>query len=275
MVAEYIVQTRLRLRAVNVACEPNGREFSLSADYKQEFPSSRCLLVTGDAIGNIVGFSSWRNAGIELLSFILPHLQAEFKTNPRDSHRTAAGPGTQYLFQIFAFLFWHPYRIFSLWNWKSACLSILLRTPIFVAATVRSGWRVALAAVLVECFVCAVTAGFYGALIQNLKDAKPVWLTAVFITVVVPAIFQFLEAYLHWIRGTPHLRIAEAVSLFVSAISSLFNWYAMKRGALLVGVESDAFGSDLRRLPVLLFSFVKLVPRYFAKGERGPTDEPY
>ena len=177
---------------------------------------------------------------------------------------------TQNLRQMLGFLFWHPSKILLLWNWKSACLSILLRAPIFVAATVRRGWRVALAAVLVECFVCAVTAGFYGALIQNLKDARPLWLTAIFLTALVPAAFQVLEAYLHWIRGTPHLQIAEGVSVFVSAISALFNWYAMKRGALLVGIEGDAFGSDLRRLPLLLFSFVKAVPRFFKKrGEAG------
>ena len=148
-----------------------------------------------------------------------------------------------------------------LWNWKAAWLSIILRGPIFLAATIRHGWRVTLTAVLTECFFCAVTAGFYGALIQNLRDAEPQWLTIIFLTVVVPVIFQLLEAYLHWVRGTPHLRIVESASIIVSGLSSLFNWYAMKRGTLLVGGEGGTFGSDLKRLPKLLLSFVILLPR--------------
>jgi hypothetical protein len=47
----------------------------------------------------------------------------------------------------------------------------------------------------------------------------------------------------------------------VSAVSSLFNWYAMKRGTLLVGAEGRSFGSDLKRLPRLLLSFVALLPQ--------------
>lgn len=169
---------------------------------------------------------------------------------------------------MLAFLVSHPLQILFLWNWKAAWLSILLRAPIFVAATAHRGVRATLAAVLTECFFCAVTAGFYGALIQNLRDARPLWLTATFLTVLVPSGFQVLEAYLHWVRGTPHLRIAEGASIVVSAISSLFNWFAMKRGTLLVGGEGGSFGSDLRRLPKLLLSFFNLVPRYLRQPEK-------
>lgn len=106
---------------------------------------------------------------------------------------------------------------------------------------------------------------------QNLRDATPVWLNAVFLVVVVPAFFQVFEFALHAFRGTPHLRVAEIVSLGVSAVSSLFNWYAMRQGALLVGSEGSSLGSDLHRLPRLLFNFVATVPRNFARsvGEEG------
>ena len=70
-----------------------------------------------------------------------------------------------------------------------------------------------------------------------------------------------LAAWQMQFRGTPHLRIAEIVSLFVSAISALFNWYAMRRGTLLVGGEGGSFGGDLRRLPRLLFGFLASLPR--------------
>jgi hypothetical protein len=87
--------------------------------------------------------------------------------------------------------------------------------------------------------------------------------------VIVPGIFQALEAYLHWSRGTPHWRVAEIASVIVSAVSSLFNWYAMRQGTLLVGSEGKSFVSDLRRLPLLLFSFVILLPRYFSRRKEN------
>jgi hypothetical protein len=78
-----------------------------------------------------------------------------------------------------------------------------------------------------------------------------------------------LECLLHWFRGTPHLRVAVIASLVVSGISSLFNWYAMRRGALLVGGEGGSFGSDLRRLPGLLVGFVVALPQRFLRRAKG------
>ena len=152
-----------------------------------------------------------------------------------------------------------------MWNWKSAWLSIILRGPIFLAATIQKGFAASLSALLTECVFCAATAGFYGALVQNLRNAGPQWLTVFFLVVVLPAFFQILELLLHRIHGTPHLRLAEIVSVVVSAVSSLFNWYAMRRGALLVGSEGASFGYDLRRLPRLLLAFVATVQRPFAR----------
>lgn len=158
----------------------------------------------------------------------------------------------------------HPYRILILWNWKSALLSTVLRGPIFLVAAMRQGWTAAFAALFTESIFCAASAGFYGAIVQSLKDGEPEWLTGVFLAVVVPVIFQVLEYVLHWFRGTPHLRIAEIVSVIVSAISGLFNWYAMRRGTLLVGGEGGSFGGDIRRLPRLLFEFLTDLPRRIA-----------
>jgi hypothetical protein len=158
----------------------------------------------------------------------------------------------------------HPYQLLQLWNWKSALLSIILRGPIFFVAGVRQGWAAAMAALFTESIFCAISAGLYGAVVQTLKDAEPQWLTGIFLTVVMPVIFQVLEYLMHWFRGTPHLRIAEIVSLVVSGVSALFNWYAMRRGTLLVGRGSGGFGGDLRRMPRLLFGFLALLPRKIA-----------
>ena len=166
-----------------------------------------------------------------------------------------------------------PQRILFLWNWKAAWLSMFLRAPIFVAVAIRRGLEATLSSVLTECVFCMITAGFYGAIVQTLRDAEPEWLTLSFLVLVVPGVFQALEFVMHYLRGTPHLRIAELVSISVSGISALFNWYAMRRGVLLVGGEGATFGSDIRRLPYLLFKFAYALPLWIAqigKGKRIP-----
>ena len=177
---------------------------------------------------------------------------------------TAGAP----FFQVLGDLVRRPQRILLLWNWKAAWLSIILRGPIFLAVTIRRGFGVAFATLLVECVYCMSTAGFYGAFVQTLRDAEPEWLTILFLTVVLPGIFQTLEFLMHLYRGTPHLRIAELISVAASAISALFNWYAMRRGVLLVGGEGGSFGSDLRRLPVLLLKFVAALPRWIVEQRK-------
>jgi hypothetical protein len=170
-------------------------------------------------------------------------------------------PGGRPFFFVLRDLVRRPQQILFLWNWKSALLSVVLRGPIFVIVTLRRGWTDSLLAFCTESVFCVVTAGFYGAIAQTLRDAEPEWLAVLFLTVIMPALFQVLEYVLHRFRGTPHLRVAEMISLVVSALSALFNWYAMRRGTLLVGGEGGRFGDDLRRLPRLLLNFVAALPR--------------
>ena len=158
-------------------------------------------------------------------------------------------------------LFTSPWKVIRLWNWKAALLSIMLRGPIFLAAGFRQGLAGAAAALATESFFCAITAGLYGAVVQFLRLAQPQWLTLLFITLVLPGIFQGCEYMLHWYRGTPHLRIAELVSIFISGTSALFNWYVMRRNTLLVGAEGGRFQGDLARLPRLFLSFISALPR--------------
>jgi hypothetical protein len=191
---------------------------------------------------------------------------------PRTQSRARSGapaPNGPLLSSVIFELFAHPQRILILWNWKSALLSIVLRGPIFLIAAIRQGSEAAAAALLTESVFCAISAGFYGAIVQTLRDAEPQWLTGVFLTLVVPAAFQGLEYGLHRFRGTPHLRLVEFASIVVSAVSALFNWYAMRQGTFLVGEEGRSLGGDLRRLPRLLFDFVVLLPRRFSKRYRA------
>jgi hypothetical protein len=146
---------------------------------------------------------------------------------------------------------------------------MILRGPIYFVAAVQQGYRAAVAALFTESIFCALSAGFYGAVVQILKDAEPKWLTGIFLTIVLPVTFQVLEYLLHWFRGTPHLRFAGIVSLVVSALSALFNWYAMRRGTLLVGRSAGGFGADLRRLPRLLLGFLSVLPRKIARKRQS------
>ena len=187
------------------------------------------------------------------------------KRKPEHPKRTPAS-GVPFVVVLFGLLR-SPQRLIRLWNWKSALLSLILRGPIFLVATIRRGLEPAASALLTESVFCVLTAGFYGAVVQIMRDAEPEWLTAVFLTLAVPTVFQLLEYWLHWLRGTPHLRIAELVSIAVSAVSALFNWYAMRRGTLLVGAEGRDFASDLRRLPGLVVGFLAVLPQRYFKRE--------
>lgn len=168
-----------------------------------------------------------------------------------------------------------PQRLLFLWNWKAALLSLFLRGPIFLVATFHRGWKIAAAALLTESVFCVLTAGFYGALVQMFRSAEPAWVTGIFLTIVLPTIFQVLEYWLHWLRGTPHLRPAESTSVIISAISASFNWYAMRRGTLLVGGEGRPLATDLRRLPQLIAGFVANLPRkLLRRSKRRQGDLP-
>jgi hypothetical protein len=155
--------------------------------------------------------------------------------------------------------------IIALWNWKSALLSVMLRVPVFAVATARRGLEAMTAAVVAEALVCAFNAGCYAAVVQAIRNRKPVWLTATVITVILPAIGQVIEFQVHSLRMTPHRVPAVIVSSILSAISSLFNWYAMRQGTLLVGDEKSSLGSDLKRLPLLIGRFLLLGPRWLLR----------
>jgi hypothetical protein len=155
--------------------------------------------------------------------------------------------------------------VLSLWNWKSALLSVMLRAPVFAIATIRRGPEVVAGAVLTEAAVCAINAGWYAAITQVLRNRKPVWLVAIMITVIVPLSGQVIEYGIHVWHQTPHRVAAVIVSTFLGAIASLFNWYAMKQGTMLVGGEKSSFASDLKKIPLLLLRFFLLGPRWLGR----------
>lgn len=166
-------------------------------------------------------------------------------------------------------------ELLSLWNWKSAVLSVMMRAPVFAVAAMKHGPEAVAGAVLTETAVCAVNAGTYSSVVQVLRNRKPVWLVGTVVTVVLPVCGQIVEYFVHLWRRTPHTTAAVIVSSVLAAISYLFNWYAMKQGTLLMGSEQSSLGSDLKRIPILLYRFFLLGPRWLSRCLRDHALQPW
>jgi hypothetical protein len=128
-----------------------------------------------------------------------------------------------------------------------------------LAATVAVGWSAAAGAATVEFAVGFAASGFYGAITQRLQRMRPAWSGALTTAVLLPAMAHGPEFAIHRMRGTAHLRTRMTLSVGFTAVAALFNWFAMRRGALLVGDGERALSEDLVRFPSLLREFL-LVP---------------
>jgi hypothetical protein len=138
------------------------------------------------------------------------------------------------------------------WNWKSAAISSVLRAQIFFAVNIRAGWKAAVGAMAAEFLLQSLVAGFYGSLQQAFSAVEPAWHGAAASTFVVPILQHGLELCFHRAVGTHYLRTSIIASVSFTVAATLFNWYAMRQNALIVGPGSQSIWSDLRRLPVLL-----------------------
>jgi hypothetical protein len=147
------------------------------------------------------------------------------------------------------------------WNWKSALLSSWFRAAIFFLVNLPAGWPAARAAMATELVFRGVTSGFYGAISEGLAEAEPQWAAALCMMAGVPAVNHSLELAVHWLRGTQRLMPSIAASMVFTALSTLFNLYAMRRGALIVGAGRGSLLEDLRRTPELLADFLLWLPR--------------
>src|SRR5579859_1703302 len=89
------------------------------------------------------------------------------------------------------------------WNWKSAIFSPGARAAIFFCVNLAAGWRAAVLAMLAELAYRGLTAGFYGALTQAFRKAKPVWAANLTVTLLLPLLQHSIEFGVHTLRGTP------------------------------------------------------------------------
>ena len=152
----------------------------------------------------------------------------------------------------------HPVRhLVERWNWKSAALSSIGRAMIFLLTNLPAGAAAGVRAMLTEFAFRAVMSGALGSITQALGTARShrsAMLTAV---VLLPAIGHTVEYFVHRAAGTPRLSQSIAASIAFSILTTAFNFFAMRRGLLIVGKGQPSLGADLRRMPRLIAAFIK------------------
>jgi hypothetical protein len=167
-------------------------------------------------------------------------------------------------------------RLIRDWNWKSAVVSTALRTPIFFFFNLSAGRKAAFEALLTELVLRSLTSGIYGSLTEALRDAEPAWRAGLTASVLMPAGNHSLELLVHWLRGTPKLTNSILAAVCFTMFSALFNLYAMRRGALIVGANQRSLGHDMQRMPRLIGGFLAAGPlalfRLFKNPRKGGND---
>ncbi len=156
----------------------------------------------------------------------------------------------------------HPIKnLLRRWNWKSAVMSAAIRGTLFFVTNISAGLTAAFSAMSIESAFYITTAGFYGAMIQSFRRAQPVWAATLTVMVLMPTVNHSLELTLHWIGGTERLAASMTASICFSLFSALFNLFAMRRGALIVGEGRQSLIADLRQMPIIVIDFILAIPR--------------
>jgi len=151
------------------------------------------------------------------------------------------------------------------WNYKSALLSSTLRATLFFAANLPAGVAAAFSALTTEFWFRLATAGFYGALTQAFRRAKPEPVATATALVLLPLVAHSLEFVVHSLRGTPELVVSVSASMVFTALSTTFNLFAMRHGLLIVGGDARSLVHDLRAMPGLLMFFAASAGRSCAR----------
>ncbi|GAC1414352.1 MAG: hypothetical protein NVSMB62_00120 [Acidobacteriaceae bacterium] len=162
----------------------------------------------------------------------------------------------------------HPLKaLIASFNWKTAAISAILRGLMFFFTNLRSGHILALRATQVEACFAICASGVFGAITQRIRDAQPAWVRGLAIWCLLPLTLLTVQFFVHRAFGTPQLKASMIVSFCFAAVGTGFNWFAMRRGALLVatGEGRRSFLEDLRAIPILVGEFV-MAP---VRGLRG------
>lgn len=182
-------------------------------------------------------------------------MQIEKPGNPQAQDR---------VFDVFKYLVRHPIEMLVLrWNWKAAVLSALLRAPIFFVTYVfkKDGLKLAVGAAITQSVFRFIFGGVNGAIIQSFSKVEPAWHAVLTVPLILATFSHIVEYIVQTMydtqTGVNGKTNAIAVSIIISAISAVFNLFAMRRGALLVKDESEqSIWRDLKRMPWLALEFL-------------------
>lgn len=147
------------------------------------------------------------------------------------------------------------------WNWKAALFSVLNRGTIFLILMVKRGTVEISVALIVEAAFSIAASGVYGAFTQAMCFTRPRWLARFIVGFFLPAVMLGLDYLAHYYTGMQHMRLSLILTGLLSVLSSLFSFYVMEHGALLVGSAGAPLARDLKRMPVLIAKFVVAGPR--------------
>jgi len=176
---------------------------------------------------------------------------------------------------VFGSLLQHPAQLITRWNWKSALLGAILRASFYftVYKASKESWIVTLTAVSVELAFRFLTSGISGAIVQSFRRAQPIWLATLIVTISLPIFGHSIEYVAHYAQENYFNSVFAAsennarqkafyVSVLFSVLSALFNLFMMRHGVLLVGAgeETKSLGSDLKKIPFLIYEFVMFLP---------------
>ena len=196
-----------------------------------------------------------------------------------------APPTPLRVFDVFRELLRHPIRsVVMRWNWKAAVLSALLRGPIFFFTYIfkKDGLKLAVGAAIAQSIFRFIFGGVNGSIIQSFSKVEPAWHAVLTVPIILAIFSHLVEFCVQTLydnqTGVNGKGRAIMFSVIVSAISAIFNLFAMRRGALLVKDESQqSIWRDLRRMPWLAFEFLSFplvwTMRKSKKRTNGQPDE--
>ncbi|MGI8640583.1 MAG: hypothetical protein ACR2MG_11655, partial [Pyrinomonadaceae bacterium] len=158
------------------------------------------------------------------------------------------------------------------WNWKSALLSAIIRSSIYLTTYLvrKEGLKSAFGAMAVEFVMRSFTAGISGSLIQAFRRAKPAWLATFTVMIILPFISHSVEFSTHYIHeftisqlySTPMIESTRKSSFYFSVafsiLSVIFNMFAVKRGVLIVGKGEgqQSLWKDIKQMPTIVAEFL-------------------
>jgi hypothetical protein len=181
-------------------------------------------------------------------------------------------PPAPTVLSVFADLLRNPQRhLLQHWNWKSALLSVVWRSGIFFSAAAKNGLVAGLEAALHDAWFRFFLSGTIGTLTQSFRKAEPAWAATLTVSFLLPALAHLVEFTAHKMQGTANLKRGVIASIVFTVVSILFNYYAMRRGVLVVDEGRQSLWRDIQQMPRVVLGFLLVLPRWILSLTRASS----